>query len=76
MTLLDFDDAVDRSRTPPGWEKLMAHLDLGRIEMRRAEPRQAEIDRRVHQVQQMLIAATMASGAILAVAAVMLIRLL
>ena len=76
MALLDFDDTVDRSRTPVGWEKLMAHLDLGRIEVRRAAPGQAEIERHLHHVQQMLIAATMASGAILAVAAVMLLRLL
>ena len=55
----------------------MAHLDLGQYD----EPvklggLQSDLDNHMHYVQQMLLAAALASMGIIAVAAVMMLRLL
>jgi hypothetical protein len=76
MAYLETDPAVRRDTGTTGWEALMANLDLSRIEIRRRPALQEELDRRVRHIQQMLLAGAMASGAIIAVAAVMLLRLL
>jgi hypothetical protein len=54
----------------------MAHLDLGTIEGAQRRPSlETETRAHLHHVQQMLVAATLASGAIVTIAAVMMLRL-
>ena len=76
MALLDFGDARSVGAAPLGWKALATYFDLTDIERPQRQPLQAEFDRHVRHVQQMLLAATLASGAILAVAAVMMLRFL
>ena len=55
----------------------MAHLDLGRYDERaRLGAVQSGLDSHTHYVQQMLLAGALASMGIIAVAAVMMLRLL
>ena len=76
MVDLSIGQVQQRPERVIGWEALMAHLDIGPMESR---PRQASLEtdthRHLHYVQQMLLAATLASGAILAVAGVVMLRL-
>ena len=76
MVDLDFAHAVQRPAASLGWEALLAHLDLGAIDgAQRRQPPEFEARAHLQHVQQMLVAATIASSAIVTVAAVMMLRL-
>jgi hypothetical protein len=76
MVDLSIGQVQQRPANVIGWEALMAHLDIGTMEGRsRQTPVAIETNRHLHYVQQMLLAATLASGAILAVAGVVMLRL-
>ena len=76
MVDLDFAHSAQRPAASLGWEALMAHLDLGGIDgAQRRQPLEIEVRAHLHHVQQMLVAATLASSAIVTVAAVMMLRL-
>jgi hypothetical protein len=76
MVDLDFAHSVQPPAASFGWGALMAHLDLGAIEVaQRRPPLEIEVRAHLQHVQQMLVAATIASSAIVTVAAVMMLRL-
>jgi hypothetical protein len=55
---------------------LMAQLDMDRINLATGHPTgQAEVGRRLPRTQKMLVAAALAAGAILSLAATVLLRL-
>ncbi len=76
MAYIDTVRLDQKPLSPLAWEALMAHIDQARLEPLRQKTAPVGASLHVRQVQQMLLAATMAAGAILAVAGVMLLRLL
>ncbi len=70
-------DTAHFDKAQPGiaWEAVAAQLDLGRRKLPSASPEMID-SLHVKRVQQMLLAAAVSGGAIIAIAAVMLLRLL
>jgi hypothetical protein len=75
MTYFD-STHMDYRPAPLAFDALMAHLDPERAELQRRPVLEVEVNGRLRRVQQMLLAATVASGAILAAAAIVMLRML
>lgn len=68
---------LDRKPTSPvAFEALMAQLDTRRLELALQKPPAGSAPTHVHFVQQMLLAAMVAAGLIVAVAGVMMLKCL
>ena len=76
MALADAPEMIDAAPMPPtGWDILTQPRPFA-FGAALTTALDADADRHTRQVQQMLVAGSMAAGAILAIAAVMLLRLL
>jgi hypothetical protein len=75
MAYLDAANFEEKTRPEVIWEAMAAQLDLGRNRLP-----QVSLDKldegHVHYVQQMLLAAAVAGGGIIAIAGIMVLRLL
>ncbi|MDR3476195.1 MAG: hypothetical protein P4M09_31510 [Devosia sp.] len=77
MAFIDTSHLVEgASDTTPGWQSLMAQLDMARVTPLRQKPLQAEMGARLRHAQQMLLASVLAAGMIIAVAGAMMIKFL
>ncbi|HTJ56173.1 MAG TPA: hypothetical protein VL418_01235 [Devosiaceae bacterium] len=64
-----------RTTVSPAGDKLRLHVAKDRRRTRMLPPIETEASRRLREIQQMLLAASLTSGAVIAVAAVMMLRL-
>ena len=76
MAFLDTTRIEQHPAPGIAWEGVMAQLDRSRVELARRPAPTAQSARHKRFVQQMMLAASMTAGAILAVCAVMLVMLL
>jgi len=77
MAFIDTSHLDRKPTSPVAFEALMAQLDTRRIELSRQRPAvMGEAPAHLHFVQQMLLAATVAAGLIVAVAGVMMLKFL
>jgi hypothetical protein len=76
MAYVDTGRPVPEPASSIAWEAAMAQLDLGRIVRQPRFKPEIEQDRHLRHVRQMLLAAGMAAGAIVAVAGVMMLGVL
>jgi|GEM_PF-4402940 len=58
----------------PGWQTLMAQMDMARVGPLRQKPLPAEFSTRLRHVRQMVLAGSMAAGMIIAVAGALMLR--
>ena len=74
MAFVDTTQLSQKSVTTPGWQALMAQLDMARIAPVRQKPLPIELSIRLKHIRQMLLAGSLAAGMIIAVAGALMLR--
>lgn len=74
MAFVDTTRPSQNSATTPGWQELMAQLDVAHTTPVRQKPLPVELSARLKHIQQMLLAGVLAAGMIIAVAGALMLR--
>jgi hypothetical protein len=73
MAFIDTAHVSQKSTAAPGWQALMAQLDMSRVAPMRQRPVPRELSGRLKHMQQMLLAGSLAAGMIIAVAGALML---
>jgi len=76
MAFIDVSHLDRKTQSPLAWEALMAQIDMARVAPLKQRPAAAIPSARLRQMVQMLLAAGLAAGMIIAVAGVMMLKFL